>query len=92
MNIGSNLFGTSSLSLFRILGSVSKALGVVKQVVPLYNDIKPMFKNVPNLFQRFSSIREAAYKMKTFNDTQYNTYNQELISHNLNSGGPTFFQ
>lgn len=43
------MFGTNvvknSLSLSKILSSISKGLGIVNQAIPIYKEVKPMISN-----------------------------------------------
>lgn len=89
---------SSSFSIGKLVGGLSKTLNVVNQVIPLYKEAKPMIQNARNTFSLIKeftntttnritvntekNIKPIKEKLETLNKT---TNNEE------NKKGPTFF-
>ncbi len=94
MNFLPSLLGSGGgLSLFRILGSASRAIGIAKQLSPLITEMKPIISKVPVLFERLQNLRGMASNLTSINlnnianNEKYNSLTpQDKVS------GPVFFQ
>ena len=74
---------TSSLSLTKILGGISKGLTIANQIIPLYQQTKPIIKNakqIMNVLKEFNNSNnnnkttiEVKTKKKTDNTNQSNS-------------------
>lgn len=89
--------GTSTFSVGKILGGLSKTLGVVNQVIPIYKEAKPIIQNAKTAFGIIKELGNS-----TTNRIMANTEkNVKPIKEKINtinsvnsslSNGPTFFQ
>ncbi len=82
------------LSLFRILGSASRAIGIAKQLSPLITEMKPIISKVPVLFERLQNLRGMVSNLSNVNlknNSDVNN-NYKVQSTQINEYGPVFFQ
>lgn len=90
---------TSSFSISKLVGGLSKTLGVVNQVIPIYKEAKPMVQNAKNAFnliKEFSNttserIQNNVKKNVTPLKEQIDTIKNSNYSYIPNKKGPTFF-
>lgn len=92
-----NGLNTSSLSVSKVLGGLSKTLGTINQIIPIYKEAKPMIQNAKtafSLFKEFSNstankiINNADKNVKPIKEKISNISNTNLKTIN----NPTFFQ
>lgn len=90
---------TSTFSIGKLIGGLSKTLGVVNQVIPLYKEAKPMLENAKNAFsliKEFSNtsterVQKNVKKNITPIKEQIETIKNINYSNEQNKKGPTFF-
>lgn len=88
---------SSSFSIGKVIGGISKTLNVVNQVIPLYREAKPMIQNARNAFSLIKEFTNTTTNKVVTNTTK----NMEPIKQkveilkqnnlNENKKGPTFF-
>ena len=87
------MFGTnvvkSSLSLSKILSSISKGLGIVNQAIPIYKEVKPMI-SIMSIAKEFSKSPSKTIDVKPKKETE-NVVTTSSTSLKNNSN-PVFFQ
>ncbi len=84
-----NLLFGNGLSLFRILGSTSRAIGIAKQLSPLITEIKPIISKVPLLMERLQKLRGIGNNL-TYLNTPKSSY--DMKEYPQTQSGPVFFQ
>lgn len=87
---------TSSFSLSKVLGGISKGLTIANQVIPLYQQAKPMISNakkIMNLVKEFnrSSTNSTPNNNKTTLNVEKVQEKTEVLKPQSNSL-PVFFQ
>ncbi len=82
------------LSLFRILGSASRAIGIAKQLSPLITEMKPLISKVPVFFERLQNLRGMANNLTNVNINSITNKNNgnNVPNPNKIGSGPVFFQ
>ena len=90
------MFGTnvvkSSLSLSKILSSISKGLGIVNQAIPIYKEIKPMISNARKVIDIAKEFNKTN-NLKTIDVSEKKeVVKKNITTSTINNSNPVFFQ
>lgn len=81
-------FNTSSLSLSKVLGGISKFLGIANQAIPIYKELKPIMTNAKKVMSVLKEFKDVPNN-KTNNVPKLNKPIKEEVS---STPSPVFFQ
>lgn len=89
---------SSTFSIGKIVGGLSKTLGVVNQIIPLYKEAKPMIQNARNaigIIKEFTNTTTQKVKTNTEKNIGPIKEKVEILKNTnvntQNKKGPTFF-
>ena len=87
---------SSSLSLGKVLGGISKTLGIANQIIPLYKEVKPVINNAKSAMAFFKEYTKSTKKGSTTKQVMNENINKTLEPEikevkYINKKGPTFF-
>ena len=86
------MYGTTTLSLSKVLSGISKTLGIVNQAIPIYKEIKPMVTSARKVFEIAKEFNKTS-DVKTIDVVPKKEVTESVTSEKLaNGSNPVFFQ
>lgn len=86
------MYGTTTLSLSKVLSGISKTLGIVNQAIPIYKEIKPMVSSARKVFEIAKEFNKTT-SAKIVDITPKKEVTENVTSDKLvNNTNPVFFQ